>query len=115
MTHVRRNGTMFKLVPCLFRPANSLITLSSSCDVEFQSYDTKTRRLRRPTEQARALPLWPPTNAGLGATLNAVCRSLTYLKLSTVDDALARDRGEEHALDDVGDPTGSFKSLGNGC
>jgi hypothetical protein len=37
------------------------------------------------------------TNAGLGAALHAVCTSLTFLYI--VSEALARDRGEEHALD----------------
>ena len=37
------------------------------------------------------------TNAGLGAALNSVCTSLTFLYI--LCDALPRDRGEEHALD----------------
>ncbi|KAF8119977.1 hypothetical protein EV363DRAFT_1377362 [Boletus edulis] len=37
------------------------------------------------------------TNAGLGAALNAVCTSLTYLYI--MSDALLRSPGEEHALD----------------
>ena len=37
------------------------------------------------------------TNVGLGVALNAVCTSLTYLYI--MSDALARNQGEEHALD----------------
>ncbi|KAG6382021.1 hypothetical protein JVT61DRAFT_653 [Boletus reticuloceps] len=37
------------------------------------------------------------TNAGLGAALNKVCTSLTYLYI--MSDALVRSPGEEHALD----------------
>lgn len=48
-------------------------------------------------ERLKLIDISQLTNAGLGAALSAVCTSLTYLSVMT--DTLARDRGEEHALD----------------
>ncbi|KAI9568863.1 hypothetical protein HD554DRAFT_682626 [Boletus coccyginus] len=50
-------------------------------------------------ERLRLMRVSQLTNAGLGAALSAVCTSLTYFSFSP--DTLARDEGEERALDAI--------------